>query len=148
MSALLKEVEPLISEEPISEITYVENVCYLTHAFASPESMAHRFWWVVGSRQVEFDSIVGTGLSGALVVPTLARELGKHWAIVRKSNDGSHSMNRIEGTIGTRWLFVDDLIASGNTEQRVKSAVLGATFGDAKYIGTYLYYDGELHLQE
>ena len=64
---------------------------------------------------VEFDTMVGRGLSGALVVPLLARAMSKHFAIVRKPNDGSHSESRIEGRLGERWVFVDDLICSGNT---------------------------------
>jgi hypothetical protein len=63
----------------------------------------------------ECDTLVGRGLSGALVVPYVARALGLRWAIARKDNDGSHSSECIEGTIGRRWVFVDDLISSGNT---------------------------------
>lgn len=61
------------------------------------------------------DTIVGRGLSGALTVPYIARALGLRWAIARKDGDGSHSSECIEGTIGRRWVFVDDLISSGNT---------------------------------
>lgn len=63
----------------------------------------------------ECDTLVGRGLSGALVVPYVARALGLRWAIARKEGDGSHSTECIEGTIGRRWVFVDDLISSGNT---------------------------------
>ena len=63
----------------------------------------------------DVDTIVGRGLSGALVVPHIARELGLHWAIVRKQGDGSHSHEMFEGTIGKAWVFVDDLISSGKT---------------------------------
>jgi len=61
------------------------------------------------------DTLIGRGLSGALFVPMLADALELHWAIVRKPKDGTHSTEPIEGTIGERWLFVDDLIASGHT---------------------------------
>jgi len=64
---------------------------------------------------VEFDTMVGRGLSGALVVPLLARAMSKHFAIVRKPNDGSHSGSSVEGRLGERWVFVDDLICSGTT---------------------------------
>ena len=63
----------------------------------------------------ECDTLVGRGLSGALVVPYVARALGLRWAIARKEGDGSHSSECIEGTLGRRWVFVDDLISSGNT---------------------------------
>lgn len=64
---------------------------------------------------VDYDTMIGRGLSGALVVPWLAQALGKSWAIVRKDNDGSHSGSIYEGTIGNRWVFVDDFISSGAT---------------------------------
>lgn len=88
---------------------------------------------------VDFDTMIGTGLSGALTVPFLARAMGKHWAIVRKEKDvDNHSGNPIEGSIGERWIFVDDLISSGETRRRVLS-VVAQTFSDTKYVGDYLY---------
>ena len=70
-----------------------------------------------------FDTMIGTGLSGALAIPTLARYFGKNWAIVRKDNDNSHGMYRVEGTFGNSWVFVDDLIASGRTLCNVFAAM-------------------------
>ncbi len=61
------------------------------------------------------DTLIGRGLSGALIVPYVARALGLHWAIARKENDNSHSSEVVEGTIGERWVFFDDLICSGHT---------------------------------
>lgn len=86
---------------------------------------------------LNFDTIVGTGLSGTLVVPYLGRAFGLHWAIVRKS-DGSHSSNMIEGEIGQSWLFVDDFICSGNTLIRVKEIV--SRYCRSEYAGMYEYY--------
>lgn len=74
------------------------------------------------------DTIIGTGLSGTLIVPTIARALGLKWAIVRKDNDGSHSINKVEGDIGTRWMFVDDFVSSGDTLRRVKTEVDKAVY--------------------
>ncbi|WP_100460560.1 phosphoribosyltransferase [Mycobacteroides abscessus] len=68
---------------------------------------------------VDFDTLVGTGLSGTIVAPMLARHLGKHFLIVRKDNDGSHSDIPAEGTLGQRWVFVDDFIDTGMTLGRV-----------------------------
>lgn len=73
-------------------------------------------------KDVDYDTMIGTGLSGALVVPRLARALGKYWAIVRKE-DGSHSTNKVEGKIGQSWIFVDDVVDSGDTQARVIHAV-------------------------
>lgn len=69
-------------------------------------------------RDVDFDSLVGTGLSGALVVPVLARALKKTFMIVRKTHDASHSRNLAEGILGRKWIFVDDFMASGKTRSR------------------------------
>lgn len=73
---------------------------------------------------VDFDTFVATGLSGAVVAPILARELGKHFLIVRKADDHStHSSKRGVGRLGKRWIFVDDLVSSGNTRRHVKESV-------------------------
>lgn len=93
---------------------------YMSRAFGDIEAMAHELEEKVSSDK--YDTMVGTGLSGALVLPRLAATLGKRWAIVRKA-DGTHSSNPIEGEIGRKWLFVDDLICSGNTLIKVYSSV-------------------------
>ena len=62
-----------------------------------------------------YDTLVGIGLSGAIVVPRLAASLGKHALFIRKPNDGSHSWLPAEGTLGHQWIFVDDFIDTGAT---------------------------------
>lgn len=71
----------------------------------------------------DFESIVGRGLSGALVVPMLATALGRSWAIVRKEGEQRHSHDKIEGEIGETFIFVDDLVASGGTYRAVIDTV-------------------------
>ncbi len=98
-----------------------------------------------GLDNVLFDTLIGTGVSGSIFVPLLARELGCYWAIARKSNDGSHSFNAIEGDIGERWVFVDDLVDSGATLKRVQRQVDNWTDRhnwETEFAGTYLYYEG------
>ena len=88
------------------------------------------------------DTLVGTGLSGALVIPRLADILDKRWAIVRK-DDGSHSNNPVEGQIGHKWMFVDDFISSGNTLLKVKNVISKISRDwdfPTKYVGTYEYH--------
>lgn len=82
--------------------------------------------------------MVGTGLSGALVIPDLARRLGKLFAIVRKETERTHSSRPIEGDIGERWLFVDDLIATGMTYCRVRHTVHKYAVG-TNLVGAFLY---------
>lgn len=96
--------------------------------------------------EVDFDMIIGTGLSGGLVIPKLAAALGIDWAIVRKEEEQSHRERRVEGTFfGRKWLFVDDFVASGATRRRVKAEVQrycedrGITID---YAGTYSYRNG------
>lgn len=113
---------------------------YMRRAFDSIDDM----WAKMEKRvaHVEYDTMVGIGLSGTLVVPTLARQAGKYWAIVRKE-DNSHSTNRFEGEIGRTWLFVDDFINTGHTLKTVQG-IIEDIFADyygysTKYVGTYLY---------
>jgi orotate phosphoribosyltransferase-like protein len=92
---------------------------------------------------VLFDTLIGTGVSGSIIVPLLAKELGCFWAIVRKPNDGSHSGCDIEGDLGERWIFVDDLVNTGATVERTRSQIAGWTerFNwETEYGGAYLYY--------
>lgn len=90
----------------------------------------------------KFDTLVGRGLSGALVVPYVARALDKHWLIVRKTGDGSHSHELAEGNLGHAWLFFDDLICSGKTLAATVSAVkeICASLGyETTFVGAYTY---------
>lgn len=100
----------------------------------------------VSLNDVDYDTLVGTGLSGALVIPRLAHDLDKHWAIVRKPDDSAHACYQVEGTLGKRWLFVDDCIESGKTWVRVREEISKHveeygiyTDFTTRYIGAYTY---------
>jgi adenine/guanine phosphoribosyltransferase-like PRPP-binding protein len=121
---------------------------YLYEAMGDPKVLRDDFKRRMTRQHIQYDTLVGTGLSGALVVPTLARALHKKWLIVRKDNDSSHAYNQVEGDLGRRWMFVDDLIATGSTRQRVKDAVRDfAADADFKttYVGDYLYTTGQFY---
>jgi orotate phosphoribosyltransferase len=93
----------------------------------------------------DFDTFVGTGLSGTIGASVLAAALNKHLLIVRKPDDtGNHSGNKVEGRIGQKWVFVDDMISSGATLQRVQEVVSGLE-GAPQYVASYTYgaYRGE-----
>lgn len=106
---------------------------YFADALADDPSALVR-WAEAELRYVDFDTMVGTGLSGTLVVPLLARALGKHFAIIRKPDERSHSRGQIyHGTIGRRWIFVDDFISTGATRGRVILAVEQAYHHETVY---------------
>jgi hypothetical protein len=98
---------------------------------------------------VTADTLVGTGFSGAVVIPTLARELGKKFVLIRKDNDDSHhGKGRLLGSIGARWLFVDDFVSSGATKTRVLGKIAealetrrgwGEDVSHIEHAGDYLY---------
>lgn len=112
---------------------------YLRRAFDDPDEL------IADAKRLlpaDVDTLVGQGLSGALVVPTLARALGLHWLMVRKPGDGTHSMHMCEGALGRHWAFVDDLIDTGTTLNRVHKEVhKHATDGrwETQFAGALLY---------
>ena len=93
-------------------------------------------------KNVNYDSMVGTGLSGSLVIPVMAPYFKKDWAIIRKSTENSHSQSLFEGIIGKRWIFVDDGVSTGLTLLRVVQTVkqLSEQYGEKnEFIGAYMY---------
>lgn len=93
----------------------------------------------------EADTLVGTGISGALAVPLLAFALDKTFALVRKHHDeSSHSSRMVQGSIGKTWVFVDDFVGSGATLSRVRTAVTDllherSVIRKVKFLGVYEY---------
>lgn len=93
-------------------------------------------------RPIEFDTLVGTGLSGTLLLPMIADRLKVNYLAIRKVNDGSHSDGKHQGRLGSKWMFFDDFVASGDTLRRVYGAVEKiCKIHDHKsqFVGGYLY---------
>lgn len=94
-------------------------------------------------RGVDFDTIVGTGFSGGIVIPALALTMNKDFVLIRKETDDSHhGQGMLVGQLGERWVFVDDFVSSGRTRSRVIEKIDGAlTAGaqPAEMVGQYLY---------
>lgn len=91
---------------------------------------------------VEFDTIVGTGVSGMIPLLYVARELGIHWLAVRKPTEKSHTGLTAEGRLGRKWIFLDDFIDSGQTLRNVLQAVESATYHSGfhtQFVGVYSY---------
>lgn len=97
-------------------------------------------------RGVNFDTFVGRGLSGALVVPTLAQAFGKFFAVVRKPGESTHSSYPIAGSLGKRWVFVDDFVSSGQTRMEVMRVIRSLEdppyLWASDYVGTLAYQHG------
>lgn len=116
---------------------------YLGAAYADNEALLAKATHAL--RDVEFDTMVGTGLSGSLIIPVIARALGKNWLIIRKESESAHSSERGEGNLGDRWVFVDDFVDTGATKRRVKDAVAAIVADNCNYIaphGRTNYTDG------
>jgi adenine/guanine phosphoribosyltransferase-like PRPP-binding protein len=88
-------------------------------------------------KAVDFDTIVFRGFSGAVVGPVVAYQLGKDWALVRKEGESSHSSRCIEGTVGARYVVIDDFMESGQTINKSVEVVAGAF--ESKCVGVYFY---------
>lgn len=95
-------------------------------------------------RGIDFDTIVGTGFSGGIVIPALALAMGKKFVLIRKEGDDSHhGGGRLVGQLGERWIFVDDFVSTGRTRERVirkiADAVVGTDLGKTTMVGQYMY---------
>jgi adenine/guanine phosphoribosyltransferase-like PRPP-binding protein len=104
-------------------------------------------------KKIKFDTLVGRGMSGALVVPVLARELSVRYKrpigslVIRKPGDDSHASLPAEGKLGRRWLFVDDFISSGETRRAAFAGVTDVArraHWKTKFVGSYLYTDEQI----
>lgn len=96
--------------------------------------------------KVEFDTLVGTGFSGGILIPALALSMGKKFVLIRKETDDSHhGKGRLVGELGERWVFVDDFVASGRTRERVitkiADAVVATDLDSTTMVGQYMYQD-------
>jgi orotate phosphoribosyltransferase len=95
---------------------------------------------------LEFETIVVTGVSGLLVGPLVSVWMDKRLVVVRRtiSCRNTHSSYWVEGPNPGRWIFLDDLIATGKTLRRVRrriSTSAGVGFGSETFIGVVLYHN-------
>jgi adenine/guanine phosphoribosyltransferase-like PRPP-binding protein len=117
----------------------VRTTSWISHAWDSEVEMVERFQSITNPYKVEFDTLIGTGFSGGLVVPVLARMLNVNFAVVRKDGVSNHGNYDVEGIIGEKWIFVDDLIDSGSTVRRVVRKMKALRGVNTEFAGVYLY---------
>jgi len=93
---------------------------------------------IKGLRDYDFDSIVCCGTSGLIVAPQVCEILNKEIVIVRKEHEKRYSPFVIEGILGSRFVFLDDLVCSGTTLRYVLKN-LKEEHPYAKCVGAYSY---------
>lgn len=100
---------------------------------------------VADLKDVVFDAIAFTGMSGALFAPMLAFAMKKELIAVRKSSADTHSHTPIEGYIKSkRYIIVDDFVSSGTTILLVCEKVKNFAT-DGKLVGILTYYDNGIY---
>lgn len=102
---------------------------YSSRMLDDPAGIAEELRRSAAEQGIEFDTIVGRGSSGMLIVPVVARILGKRWFIVRKDAEvkSSHDSScKWMGDLGKRWVFLDDFCSSGETFRKVRDGVKDA----------------------
>lgn len=93
------------------------------HLVLTPKGLyaaARRIRTLAKKHRMQFDAVVFTGYSGALVGPLVAAQMGKDPIFVRKEKESNHSSWTVEGSIDVRrYVIVDDFVSSGRTIERV-----------------------------
>jgi adenine/guanine phosphoribosyltransferase-like PRPP-binding protein len=100
-------------------------------------------------RPLSVNVLVVTGTSGLIMGTRVADALGCRLAVVRRAEELAHthsgSAKVVEGWIGGRWIFFDDLVASGDTKGRAIYEYAHACAYDSVpqvYLGDYMYRGG------
>lgn len=94
-------------------------------------------------RSSQFDAIAFSGMSGAVMAPTLAYLLDKQLIIVRKDAElaNSHSSSMVEYAgypLKDRVIIVDDFVSSGATVLRIMEKIRDANLR-ATFVAVYCY---------
>jgi hypothetical protein len=96
--------------------------------------------------EVDFDVLVVMGISGVVMGSVLAYQMNKRLAVVRKRGERdlttSGFSSQVEGYVGGRFIFFDDLISSGESKHWAISEFKKASEAageSCQYVGTYLW---------
>lgn len=117
--------------------------CYLDPVY-DPKTLikiCQKISSILKDEMPKFDTLVGRGNSGALVISPLAHSLQIPFGIVRK-NDSSHYDDKklYEGCVPEKYVIIDDKISTGTTVRSILREV-GKRNKNAKCVGLILYLD-------
>jgi adenine/guanine phosphoribosyltransferase-like PRPP-binding protein len=98
-------------------------------------------------KDVDFETLVFRGFSGAVVGPAVALKLKKRWVLVRKPDDNAHSGRRLEGMVQGKYVIIDDFIDSGATIKAIVEAINVTCHGIVECVGVVLYEQAWCHRQ-
>ena len=125
-------------------------VCdYFSEVYYSPDKVIGKFEPVYNQLlKQDLDTLVGTGLSGGIIVPMIAKAYDLNYMLVRKPGATTHDTSRVFGKVGQSWLFVDDFICSGATLRRVQRMLTREIpfKHETRMLGGWMYSKEELHL--
>jgi len=95
------------------------------HIALNPDMLAKTIPLIVSHlSHYDFDAIAFRGLSGALVAPIVAMQMGKTLIAVRRRNESRHTTHLAEGDLGARrYVILDDFICSGDTVRAIVSGI-------------------------
>jgi orotate phosphoribosyltransferase-like protein len=116
---------------------------YLEGILTRPDRILNVAESILRAHLDQFDTFVGRSVSGALALPLFGKHFNKNILLVRKRITGSigarvsHSSYEYEGVLGESWVFLDDLIASGETFRETRCVVQG--IGGSNLWGAYCY---------
>lgn len=120
-------------------------MCYFDNAFEFPVETISAICHELNNPKFDrVDLIVGTGISGTLLLIPVSLKSGIRCGVVRKQNSGSHSGRKIEtGTyddIG-RYVIIDDFVESGETVERIIKTIT-KIHPQSECVGIILYQIG------
>lgn len=116
---------------------------YFDSAFNKREKVIKQAVKLLSPRLDEFDVIACRGYSGMIVAPTIAYLLKTEIFIVRKSGEATHSAKSCMGSLGYRYLVIDDFIQTGETIRQITQELdiehKRFDMKPGEIIGIYLY---------
>lgn len=111
---------------------------YLSLAHSKRQSQIRRAVRAIREQNLDFDSIVCTGISGIIAAPTIAERLKKRLVIVRKDETSHGEQVESIGQIN-KYLIIDDFIETGETLNRIMEILEDYPYLNGKPVGAYLY---------